>query len=129
MWCIPVILIILPLLEAWSDYFHRIANHNWHKTEFAMFVVYVAGIIGILLFGQDIEPFEIGQILVMAIGFRWFILDAFYNWLTGQDIFYVGNTSFIDKLFRNTPLGYIYMPLKVITFLAATVLALRFIVI
>ena len=99
-------LVVINVVEGFTDhYIQRASNHKlhaikqWHIYD-ALYKILVFGAITVLLSPPTILSY-VWYITTFLIA-RWVIFEITLNLLNGSEVFYVGKTAFIDKLFQKT---------------------------
>ena len=105
-------LVVINVVEGFTDhYIQRASNHNiyaikqWHIYD-AMYKVLLFGAITILASNTIFTALIIILSLLIA---RWVIFEITLNLLNGSELFYIGKTALIDKLFHKLPHAELFM--------------------
>jgi hypothetical protein len=109
---IPVIVMIAAIIEAWRDAKLNNPEHNFSALIRGAFVM---GVCIWLFWKTSLFWYWSITYWFVNMGFFWILFDLAYNRFKGNDWFYIGETSSIDKLARKyIGAGNTYLGVKIL---------------
>lgn len=94
-------LLIHIISDAYSDAYQFKYKQVNHESKALQYVTVCAMVTLLSYTGFSYySMFELLQLALCLLTFRWIVFDIFYNIFTGKPIFFVGSTSFLDTVFK-----------------------------